>query len=112
MAKYGNITFSGKSGEKYCFQAWSLETRFKALPGVFFVTKRMFKNKNYDRACHEAVYIGQTGNLADPFGTQSQLDCFVKHGANCVCVFATDTEERRLAVEQDLLAVHSTSCNP
>ncbi|MBI2314094.1 MAG: hypothetical protein HYU77_16500 [Betaproteobacteria bacterium] len=111
MAKYGNITFSGKSGEKYCFQAWPLGTRFKSLGAVYFVTKRAFKNRTYDRACHEAVYIGQTGNLADPFGTQSQLDCFEKHGANCVCVFAVDTEELRLAVEQDLLAAHSTSCN-
>ena len=60
MAKYGDIMFSGKSGEKYCFHAWPLETRFKSLGGVYFVTKRVFKNKNYDRASHEGIYIGQT----------------------------------------------------
>lgn len=111
MAKYGNITFSGKSGEKYCFHAWPLETRFKSLGGVFFVTKRVYKNKTYDRACHEPVYIGETSNLADPFGTQSQLDCFKKHGGNCVCVYVAANEERRRSVEQDLIAGHSTSCN-
>ena len=111
MAKYGDIMFSGKSGEKYCFHAWPLETRFKSLGGVYFVTKRVFKNKNYDRASHEGIYIGQTNNLADPFGTQSQLDRFKKHGANCICVYPLENEEQRLAVEQDMIAGNNTFCN-
>lgn len=109
--KYGGITFSGKSGERYYFEAWPLETRFRSLAAVYFVTKRSFENSTYRRACHDAIYIGQTGNLADPFATGSQLDCFKKHGANCVCILLLADEERRTAVEQDLIAEHNTHCN-
>jgi hypothetical protein len=111
MAGYGNIVFSGKSGEHYRFHAWPLETRFKALGGVYFVTKRVYKDKNYRRASHEPVYIGQSANLADPFATESQFGCFRKHGANCVCVYPAANEEQRLAAVQDLIAGHRTSCN-
>jgi hypothetical protein len=111
MANYGGITFTGKSGEKYFFRAWPLETHFKSVAAVYFVTKRGFSNKTYRIAGHEGIYIGQTTNLTDPFATQAHLDCFGKHGANCVCVLVIENEERRRAVEQDMLSAHSTSCN-
>ena len=109
--QYPVVTFSGKSGEKYRFQVWSLETRFKPLAAVYFVTKRSQDSSTYKRASHDSIFIGQTANLADPFGTQGQLDCFKKHGANCVCIYVHENEERRIAIEEDLIALHSTHCN-
>lgn len=109
--QYGGITFSGTSGEKYYFQAWSLETRFKSFAAVYFVTKRMVEKGTYRRASHEEIYIGQTESLANPFATQSKFDCFKKHGANCVCICLVTSEEQRIAIEQDLLAGHQTTCN-
>ena len=109
--KYGDITFTGKSGVKYRFQTWSLETRFKPLAAVYFVTKRAQNNSTYHRASHDSIYIGQTANLADPFATESQFDCFRKHGANCICVHLLEDEGRRIAAEEDLIALHSTHCN-
>jgi hypothetical protein len=109
--RYGSITFTGKSGEKYRFDAWSIETRFKALGAVYFVTKRAMGNATYNRASHDNIYIGQTANLADPFETHSRFDCFRKHGANCVCIHVLEDEERRNAMENDLLELHSTHCN-
>ena len=109
--KFGDITFTGKSGMKYRFQTWSLETRFKALAAVYFVTKRAQDNGTYHRASHDSIYIGQTANLADPFATESQFDCFRKHGANCICIHLLEDEERRVAMEEDLIALHSTHCN-
>jgi hypothetical protein len=111
MATYGGITFTGKSGEKYFFHAWPLETRFRAIAAVYFVTKRGFSHKTYRIATHEGIYIGQTGNLTDPFATQLHLDCFKKYGANCVCVHVVEDEQRRGAVEQDMMAAHNTTCN-
>ena len=108
---YPDITFTGKSGGKYRFQAWSLDTRFKPMAAVFIVTKRAQDNSTYRRASHDSIYIGQTGNLADPFGTESQFDCFRKHGANCICICLFENEEQRIAVEEDLIALHSTHCN-
>lgn len=109
--KYGNVIFRGKSGQSYRFEAWSLETKFKPLAGVYFVTRRGNEDSNYNRATHEHVYIGHAASLAEPLGNPSQLDLFRKHGANCVCVYAADGEERRIAIEQDLLAAYPTSCN-
>ena len=108
---YPDITFTGKSGGKYRFQAWSLDTRFKPMAAAYIVTKRAQDNSTYRRASHDSIYIGQTGNLADPFGTESQFDCFRKHGANCICICLFENEEQRIAVEEDLIALHSTHCN-
>lgn len=109
--QYPDTTFTGKSGEKYRFQAWSLETRFKPIAAVYFVTKRAQDSSTYRRCSHDGIYIGQTASLADPLGTESQFDCFRKHGANCVCICPIASEERRIAVEEDLIAQHSTDCN-
>jgi hypothetical protein len=109
--KHGVISFTGKSGERYRFDSWSLETRFKALAAVYFVTKRTNERSSSNRAQHDSIYIGQTANLADPFATHSRFDCFAKHGANCVCIHLLENEAQRIAVENDLLELHSTHCN-
>ncbi len=111
MATYGGITFNGKSGEKYYFKAWPLNTRFNALGAVYFVTKRVFADKTYRRASHESIFIGQTADLTAPLGLGTQLACFEKNGANCICVYVDANEERRLAITQDLLSAHRTTCN-
>ncbi|MBI3044437.1 MAG: hypothetical protein HYY78_16570 [Betaproteobacteria bacterium] len=109
--RYPDITFSGKSGEKYHFQAWTLDTRFKALAAVYFVTKRARDGSTYSRASHDGVYIGHTASLANPFGTESQFECFRKHGANCICIHLLESEAARIAVSEDLLAQHRAHCN-
>lgn len=112
IATYRRISFTGKSGQKYYFHAWPLQTRFKALGAVFFVTKRSLENKTYLRSAnHEGIFIGKTSNLGEPLATQGQLDRFTKHGANCICVHLVENEERRLAAEQDLIAGNTTACN-
>jgi hypothetical protein len=109
--KYGSITFTGKSGEKYRFDAWSLETRFRALGAVYFVTKRMHENTTYTRASHDSIFIGHTPDLAGQYDTYSRSASFAKHGANCICILLLENEERRVAVANDLLDLHSTHCN-
>jgi hypothetical protein len=109
--RHGSISFTGKSGERYRFESWSLETRFMPLAAVYFVTKRTTERSTFNRAHHDSIYIGQTANLADPFATHSRFDCFAKHGANCICVHLLESEEQRIAVENDLLELHSTDCN-
>jgi hypothetical protein len=111
MATFGGITFNGKSGEKYYFKAWPMQTRFNPLGAVYFVTKRVFNDKTYRRASHESIYIGQTTDLTGPLATPLQLACFEKLGANCICVYVDASEERRLAIAQDLMAAHHTTCN-
>jgi hypothetical protein len=107
MAKYADIMLAGKSGETYCFQSWPLDTRFRAVGAVFFVTKRVFANGTFRRAHHEVIYIGQTSSMADPLGTVSQLDAFEKHGANCICIYPAPDETYRVNMVKDLIASHN-----
>ena len=109
--RQGSVIFGGKSGERYHFQVWPLETRFKSVAAVYFVTKRAYDNSTYRRACHDGIYIGQTEDLSGSLAAEAQLERFRKFGANCVCVHLLADEGRRIAVEQDLLAAHSTHCN-
>ena len=105
-AKYGDIMLSGKSGHKYCFQAWPFGTRFRPLGAVYFVTKRHFSNKNYRRASHEVLYIGETSSMSNPLASNFQLEAFEKRGANCVCVCPALDEEQRKTMVEDLIAGH------
>jgi hypothetical protein len=86
-------------------------TRFKPMAAVYFVTKRAYRNRTYNTASHDAIYIGQTDNMTETFGTAAQPACFLKHEANCICVHPLTDPEQRIAVVQDLLGVHSTHCN-
>jgi len=109
--KFSNVTFSGKSGVKYTFQVWSLDTRFKPLAAVYMVTRRAQENSTYNRASHEIIYIGQAANLADPFATEAQFDCFRKHATNCICIHLVEDEARRVEMEEDLFTLHEAHCN-
>jgi hypothetical protein len=109
--RQGSVTFVGKSGERYHFQAWSLQAGFKSIAAVYFVTKRAYDNGTYHRASHDGIYIGQTTDLSGALAAEGQLDRFRKYGANCVCVHVLADEERRIAVERDLLDAHHTHCN-
>jgi hypothetical protein len=107
----GAITFTGKSGLQYPFHIWSLDTRFKPIGGVYFVTQRTADKAKQLRPRHNAIFIGQTEDLAQSFNAQALPERFMKLGANCICVHLHDDAERRLGIEKDLLAVYSTDCN-
>lgn len=109
--RQGTINFSGASGRRYAFQVWPMETRFKPLAAVYFVTKRAYRNRTYRTASHDAIYIGHTDSLADAFGGGVSPERFLKFEANCVCVHPLIDPVQRAAVVADLLGANSTHCN-
>src|SRR5688500_12434171 len=50
--RIGSVVFNGRSGEKYCFEVWPVETRFKPAAAVYFVTKRELTAGVFTRAGH------------------------------------------------------------
>jgi hypothetical protein len=108
--RYSDIVLAGKSGAIYRFQVWSLETPFQAVPAAYVVTRRARENRNYNSAAHDIVYIGEAASLADPFATESDFNCFRKHGANCICIHRVEDGRRRREVAQDLALAHGTPC--
>jgi len=107
VAKYANLILTGKSGERYCFQTWPLQTQFRPVGAVFFITKRVLTNATFRRAHHEVIHIGQTSNMSNPLGAPSDLAAFEKHGANCVCVYPASDEAYRIYMVKDLGESHS-----
>jgi len=107
--RIGSVMFNGRSGEKYCFEVWPVETRFKPAAAVYFVTKRELTAGVFSRAGHEHLYLGQTSDLSGPLGTAAQLAWFDKQGANCVCIYSAESEARRAAIQRDLKEAYPTT---
>jgi hypothetical protein len=102
--KGSTVTFQGKSGTRYHFQAWPMETRFKSKAGIYIVTKRECLNRNYPTmAAHRCLAIGQTADFAASVLSKAELKKLAERGANCICVYAVADEASRLQIEQDLI---------
>ena len=106
------ITFKGKSGERYRFQAWPIDAKFKAIAGVFVVTRRACENRTFPtKASHHALAVGQTASL-DSAITRAERTKLIEQGANCICVYAAADEARRMEIETDLVDGNQWGRNP
>ena len=104
QSRSSTINFRGKSGERYRFQAWPIDTKFKAIGGIYIVTKRECLDRTFPtKATHRCLAIGQTADLAASAFTEAELSKLTAQGANCVCVYAMADETARMQVEKDLI---------
>jgi predicted GIY-YIG superfamily endonuclease len=109
MAKIADYTVAGKSGQKYTFEVYAFDSSWGEVAVVYLVTKRTKKPDG--GGSHAHIYVGQTDNLKERFGSHHKADCFTSHGANCLCVLQESSEERRLAIESDILDGGNWPCN-
>ena len=109
MAKFGTITFQGKSGNDYSFTAYSRDNAFSEIGAVYFVTQRT-KNTN-GRFSHKRIYVGETGDLSDRPANHHRAECFDRENANCVCVYVESDEASRLTIEADIRENYNPICN-
>ena len=93
MAKYGTVTFTGESGKKYEFTAYSFDTEFNKSGGVYFITKRSSNDEGGHS--HTRIYVGQTGDLSERFDDHHKAECFSSNSANCKCIFGESNEKKR-----------------
>jgi len=108
VSKIADAEFTGKVGS-YNFVVYPWGTDFKAVRAVYVITKRTADI--YSRGTHSFIYIGQTGDLSERFDNHDKADCFTKRGANCICIHEESDEQKRLAIESDLLDGNDTACN-
>ena len=100
----GIVIFKGRSGGEYRFHAWPLTAKFKAVGGVYIVTKRSFEDRTFTtKATHQPLVVGHTADLADALISRSQLAKLTAQGANSICVCAVADAERRADIEKDLI---------
>jgi hypothetical protein len=103
--KSSNVNFTGKSGQRYCFQAWPIETKFKPMGGgIYIITKRECLDRTFTtKASHRCLAIGQASDLAAPALGRTDFAKLVADGANCVCVYPVADEAQRAQIETDLI---------
>ena len=109
MTKLGTIAFTGVSGSKYEFTAYSRNTEFKAVGAVYFMTRR--QKKSGAKYSHTLIYVGETGDLSGRPLSHHRKACFDKEGANCVCIYLEGTKTTRLKIETDLRDNYDPPCN-
>lgn len=108
MAKIADFILIGCSGTKYTFSVYPLNTEFKNLGGVYYISRRTM-SEGIGR--HTNIYIGITNDLSTRFNDHHKEECFDKHQANCVSVFLCDSEKMRIEIEKDLLCNYDFLCN-
>lgn len=108
MNKLGTIKFSGKSGVRYAFTAYSLETLFDvAFSGVYVATRRK-EGKAKKGFVHKRICMGQSGDLRQSLAGVDPS--FSSRGANCICVHAEDDQAARQQIELDLTREPIAGC--
>ena len=105
MAAEDKVTVNGQSGAQYDFEVYPWGTSFNQVGGLYLVLKKQPVG-NYG-----ILYIGQTRNLSDRFDSHHQAQCFNSNGKTHIAVCGEGSEQKRLAIETDLIRKYQTSCN-
>lgn len=109
MAKIGNLILTGESKEKYDFDVYPINTNFRSIGAVYYISKRIEKSDG--TVSHEAIYIGQTGNISERLENHNKEDCFNRYDVNCISIHRKDNESDRFSVEADLIRAYNPPCN-
>ena len=109
MAKFRTVTYTGESGSKYTFTAYSRDSDFNAVGAVYFITRRTGNDEG--GYSHTKIYVGETSDLSSRPLSHHRKECFDKHQANCVCLLVEDDHETRLEIELDLRRKYNPPCN-
>lgn len=106
MVNYGISIWTGKSGEKYEFEMYSLDTVFKEeIEGNYIFAKPGNNGRIY------AVYIGE-GILKDRIEFRIDEARVQEKGCDRVCVMVNADKENRKYIEEDLLASNTDAYEP
>ncbi|MGD1027542.1 hypothetical protein [Candidatus Binatus soli] len=106
MASLGQVTFVGSSGNKYVFEIYALDTKFKDDFGAIYI----FSHQT-NVGTHTPVYIGETDQLGIRIPKHEKWPCVRRERATHICIHAEANERLRKAKEQDLIAKYDPPCN-
>ncbi len=109
MSSLGKTIFDGASGKTYRFTVYPWGTKIRKVSGLYVIAHRSHDNTSGYQ--HEAIYVGQTEDLSQPFDRHHKAQEFGQHGANCICLHSDDSEDSRIEKERDLVAAMHPVCN-
>jgi hypothetical protein len=103
MPKLGELTIPGKSGKKYKFDAYPLQTVWTRISAVYIVTHRdVLPDGGMEHVC---IHLGESQNLQEM--PPSSVTTLKGHRANCFCILREDDEVRRRQIIEDILDASS-----
>ena len=103
------VTFTGDSGEKYTFTAYSIDSSFNNVGAIYIFTKQYYDSQGTSR--YRPLYIGKTSELGDRIDGHEKRDCVDENGGNSICVYTESSATKRSEIESDLLDKYTTPCN-
>ena len=104
----GHVPIRGSSGQVYHFHAYSLDTVFDRVGGVYFITSRNVAKDG--RTAHSRIYCGETADLSTRASDDDHAASFKQFGANCICVFLSEDAEFRRSLEEDIHGNYKLLC--
>ena len=108
IADLGSVNFKGQSGASYPTTAYRLDQQFNPVGAVYIITKQYAQS---GVTYFKPLYIGVTGDLSTRFDDHHKEDCFIKNGANSICIHRDENEKSRFAKETDLIQHWNPTCN-
>lgn len=104
------VTLTGKTGQKYQFDVYSVDTTWKDNVECVYYISRRYKN-NEGGFSHDDIYIGETDDLKDRINNHHKRDCFRREKYNAISIHLENHEHDRLNIESDLLGAKNPPCN-
>ncbi len=107
MGKCGTSNWVGKSGEKYTFDTYTLDTVFNG--GI--ESNYIFAKPAKDQNVIYPIYIGE-GILKDRIEYRINEGRVQQKGCDRVCIMRNNSERSRKFIEGDLLAAFPSAYEP
>lgn len=107
--KIDEVTFTGRSGERYTFRVYVWETKFKSVPGVYVVASRTVEPDR--RAEYAPLFVDEAADLSAAMTRHPRDECFQLYYGNVVGVLKEEQAQRRAAIVEDLVAGLAPPCN-
>ena len=97
------ITFVGKSGTRYGFEALPLDAAAgRTEAGIYVITRRECLDRTFPtKASHRWLAIGRTRDFSRLPLAKADLKLLVAQGANCLCLHPV-SEAHQIEIENDL----------
>jgi hypothetical protein len=109
MPSLGKTSLQGGSGKVYRFAIYPLGTKLRKLAGLYVISNRSHDDSTGHQ--YEALYVGQTEDLSQPFDRHHKSKEFDRCGANCIFLHKDESEDSRIEKERDLIAALHPPCN-
>jgi hypothetical protein len=105
MACLGKTSFKSKSGIRYRFKVFPLNTRFRKIGGVYLIACRDRCDEGGHG--HKILYVGASEDFSQLCETHRKTQDLLQFGANCICLQSDQSAESRSKKESDLIAAFS-----